>query len=354
MTDDTQANTPSESQSPQKERVIIIGGGPAGLAAAMYNARAYLNPLVIEGSPSGGQLMLTTDVENYPGFTAIQGPDLVKKFRDHAEHFGTRFVADNVKSADFSNPDDLKIELSSGQIMTTESVLIATGASARWLDIESETRLRGKGVSACATCDGFFFKDQVVAVVGGGDTAMEEALVMTRFASKVYVIHRRDAFRASQIMQKRVFEHEKIEVLWGTEVEEILGDQRVEGVRLKFSTDTSKNNPAIENGVLKAGGVFIAIGHIPNTAFLKDTGLLMRPNGYLITSYIYAWEKHRQPDFSVPSEGLDFHYQHATNKKGVFAAGDVVDHIYRQASTAAGLAVAASLEIEKYLEDKKG
>lgn len=338
----------------KKEKVIIIGGGPSGLSAAIYNARAFLEPLVIAGSPPGGQLTLTTEVENWPGFQSIMGPDLVQKVRDHAEHFGTRFIDDNVKSVDFNDPENLSITLANGQTLTTESVLISTGASARWLGLESETRLRGKGVSACATCDGFFFKDKVVAVVGGGDTAMEEALVLTKFASKVYVLHRRNEFRASQIMQKRLLEHEKIEVLWGTEVEEVLGDQVVDGVKLKFNTDTSKGNEAIQDGVLKVNGLFIAIGHVPNTLFLRESnsGILMRPNGYLVTSRMYAWEKHRNPEVEFDPTGIDFGYQHSTNKTGVFAAGDVVDHMYRQGITAAGMGVEAALEVERYLEEK--
>lgn len=217
----------------QKEKVIIIGGGPSGLGAAIYNARAFLKPLVIAGSPPGGQLTLTTDVENYPGIPSILGPELVQKMREHAAHFDTRFVDDNVKEVDFNDPSNLKIKLSNGDEYVAESILIATGATAKWLGIESETRLRGRGVSACATCDGFFFKEKIVAVVGGGDTAMEEAMTLTRFASKVYIIHRKDSFRASQIMQKRVMDNEKVEVLWNSEVEEVLGEQKVEGLKLK-------------------------------------------------------------------------------------------------------------------------
>lgn len=334
------------------EKVIIIGGGPAGLGAAIYTSRAFLEPLVIAGSPSGGQLMLTTDVENWPGFKAIQGPELVQKVRDHAEHFGTRFVEQNVASVDFSDPSALSMTLSNGDVYTADAVLLATGASAKWLDIESETRLRGKGVSACATCDGFFFRDKVVAVVGGGDTAMEEALVLTKFARKVYILHRREEFRASAIMQKRVLEHEKIEVLWGTEVAEVLGTDVIEGVRLTFAADTSKGNEALQGDILQLGGLFISIGHDPNTMFLKDSGVLLRPNGYIMTTRMLAWEARRNPEFEMSAEGMDFTFQHATSRTGVFAGGDCVDYVYRQGITATAMGVEAALEIERYLESK--
>src|SRR3989338_69927 len=207
----------------KKEKVIIIGGGPAGLAAAIYNARADLSPLVIAGSPPGGQLTLTSDVENYPGFESILGPELVEKYRKHAEKFGARFVNENVASVDFSDQNNLKVKLNNGVEYSARSILIATGASAQWLGLESETRLRGKGVSACATCDGFFFKDKGVAVVGGGDTAMEEALTLTKFATKVHLIHRRDIFRASKIMQTRVLKDPKIEVHYNSVITDVSG-----------------------------------------------------------------------------------------------------------------------------------
>lgn len=338
--------------SKTKEKVLIIGGGPAGLGAAIYTARAFLNPLVIAGSPPGGQLMLTTDVENWPGFKAIQGPELVERVRDHAEHFGTRFVNENIASVDFNDPEDLSVKLADGTEYVADTVLLATGATAKWLDIESETRLRGRGVSACATCDGFFFRNKVVAVVGGGDTAMEEALVMTKFASKVYLLHRRDEFRASQIMQKRVKDNEKIEILWGTEVTEVLGDAVVEGVRIGHTTESSKGNSALDGDVLKVQGLFIAIGHIPNTLFLKESnsGVLLRPNGYIMTSSMLAWEARRNPEFQMDAEGMNFNYRHSTTRTGVFAAGDCVDYIYRQGITATAMGVEAALEIEKYLE----
>lgn len=334
------------------ENVVIIGGGPSGLAAAIYNARAFLKPLVIAGSPPGGQLMLTTDVENYPGFTSILGPELIQNMRNHAEHFGTRFKNENVATVDFSDPNKLTLNLTNGETIISKSVLIGTGASAQWLNTESEIRLRGKGVSACATCDGFFFKNKVVAIVGGGDTAMEEAMTLTKFASHVYVLHRREEFRASKIMQQRVLDNEKITVLWGTSVKEVLGDKNVEGVSLEFNTDKSKGHKDLVNGnELKLGGLFIAIGHKPNTDFLKDSGVMMKENGYLVTAAIYAWEKQRNPEYTAIGEpSFDFSYQHATNKTGVFAAGDVVDYIYRQGVTAAGKGVEAALEVEKYLE----
>jgi thioredoxin reductase (NADPH) len=325
----------------QKEKVIIIGGGPSGLGAAIYNARAFLKPLVIAGSPPGGQLTLTTDVENYPGIPSILGPELVQKMREHAAHFDTRFVDDNVKEVDFNDPSNLKIKLSNGDEYVAESILIATGATAKWLGIESETRLRGRGVSACATCDGFFFKEKIVAVVGGGDTAMEEAMTLTRFASKVYIIHRKDSFRASQIMQKRVMDNEKVEVLWNSEVEEVLGEQKVEGLKLKDKEE-----------ILKVDGLFLAIGHTPSTDFLKGSGVLMNEKGYITTSSWYAWEKAQGKASQESSISFDPGWRYVTTKKGVFAAGDCVDYLYRQGITATGMGAAAALEVERYLADQ--
>ena len=336
----------------KKEKIIIIGGGPAGLAAAIYNARADLSPLVIAGSPPGGQLTLTSDVENYPGFESILGPDLIEKMRKHAETFGTRFINDNVREVDFSKENSFKITLSTGETYEAEAILVASGASALWLNLANEQRLRGKGVSACATCDGFFFKNKEVAVVGGGDTAMEEALTLTRFASKVYLIHRRNEFRASKIMQKRVMDHEKIEVMWNTEIVDVLGDQRVEGLITRPNT-TDKE----EQKTFKVDGLFLAIGHKPNTDFLRHSGVVLNQKGYVVTSGWYAWEQQGNHKLGTNRNEapmtFDFDYQYATTVKGVFAAGDVVDYIYRQATTAVGMAVAAALEIERYLSEKK-
>lgn len=332
-----------------REKVIIIGGGPAGLAAAIYAARAELFPLVIAGAPAGGQLMLTSEVENYPGFDSILGSDLIAKMRAQAERFHTRFMDDNVKSVSFSK-EGQKIILSDGKELESETLLIATGASALWLGLENEQRLRGKGVSACATCDGFFFKEKTVAVVGGGDTAMEEAQTLTRFAKKVYVIHRKDSFRASKIMQKRVRENPKIEVLWNTEVVDVLGKDRVEGLKLKIR-DT-KYLPASRYGeILNTDGLFLGIGHKPDTEFLKNSGILLDEKGYVVTGGMYAWRKLREEHMQLPPTGFDFSYQYGTTIPGVFAAGDVVDFIYRQAGTAVGMGIAAALEIERYLEN---
>ncbi len=342
------------------ENVIIIGGGPAGLAAAIYNARAGLKPLVIAGSPPGGQLTLTSEVENYPGFESIMGPDLVDKMRKHALKFGVRIVDENVIKVDFSKrPLEVYLpgkpfigdvnEARIGRRQTsnetglvtekllTNSIIIATGAKALWLNLPSEQRLRGKGVSACATCDGFFFKEKTVAVIGGGDTAMEEALTLTKFAKKVYIIHRRDSFRASKIMQDRVLKHPKIEVIWNSEVKEILGKEKVEGLRLgspyrqDVKRQTSNDTNFVTEKQLTLDGVFLAIGHKPDTEVFKDQ-IELDKKGYIVTS------------------GESSFYKSATSVKGVFAAGDCVDHIYKQAATAVGMGVAAALEVERFLE----
>lgn len=297
--------------------VVIIGGGPAGLAAAVYNARANLRPLLFAGSPSGGQLMLTSEVENYPGFEHILGPELIEKMKLQAQKFGTRVIEENIAKVDFSKKP-FELLTGAGKRYKAKSVLIATGAKALWLGLESETRLRARGISACATCDGFFFKNKVVAVVGGGDTAMEEALTLTKFASKVYVLHRKDSFRASKIMQQRVLTHPKIEVMFNTVVEEVLGENKVTGVRLKSVAP------------LQLDGLFIAIGHKPDTD-LFTRQIALDEKGYVIT-------------------GVGRNYPTMTSVPGVFAAGDCVDHVYRQAATAAGMGVAAALEIERWLE----
>jgi len=329
-----------------EENVIIIGSGPAGLAASIYNARAELKPLVIGGSPPGGQLTITTHVENYPGFESIMGPELINKMREQSKKFGTRFIDSNIEKVEFDK-SPFTLTLANGSSHSAKAVIIATGASAMWLGIESETRLRGKGVSACATCDGFFFRDKVVAVVGGGDTALEEALFLTKFASKVYIIHRRDEFRASKIMQKRATDNKKIEIIWNAEVDEILGDEKVSGIKLKRSEKAGGGfEPPAE---LTLDGVFIAIGHKPNTSFLGGSGLLIDQQGYLYTAGRAAWESRReitpQPDIKT----FNFDYQYQTNIPGVFAAGDVIDYTYRQATTAVGMGVAAAIEAEKFL-----
>jgi thioredoxin reductase (NADPH) len=303
------------------ERVVIIGSGPAGLTAAIYAARAGLSPLMIEGSISGGQLMLTTEVENYPGFPdGIMGPEMMQLFRRQAERFETRFVTADVTRVDFSErPFGIWV---GDDEYRADAVIISTGASARWLEVPGEEKLRGHGVSACATCDGFFFRDREIVVVGGGDSAMEEALFLTKFASKVTVIHRRDEFRASQIMAQRVLDHPKVEVRWNSVVEEILGDTTVTGVRLRDVVTGDMEDFATE-------GVFVAIGHDPNTSLFK--GLLdLNEKGYLQTFE-----------------------NTATSIPGVFGSGDVVDFTYRQAITAAGSGCQAAIDAERWLENQE-
>ena len=367
------------------ENVIIIGGGPAGLAAAVYNSRADLSPLMFAGAPYGGQLMLTSEVENYPGFESILGPDLIEKMRLQAKKFGAKILDKNIIKVDFSkNPFEI---YTSEEKYLAKSVNITTGAKAIWLGIESETRLRGKGVSACATCDGFFFKDKVVAVVGGGDSAMEESLTLTRFASKVYLIHRKSEFRASQIMQDRVKKHPKIEILWETEVVEVLGENKVEGIKInskqknkvipllaqasdqplshpgasetsdriyskKDSIDQVKlglQNDNNEHRILSIDGLFVAIGHKPDTDIFKGQ-IELDEKGYIITSQIEALRRAKGLGKETRMGKFDYSYQNITSVQGVFAAGDCVDHAYRQAGTAVGMGIAAALEVEKWLE----
>jgi thioredoxin reductase (NADPH) len=305
----------------EARKVIIIGSGPAGLTAAIYAARADLAPLVIEGTDPGGQLMITTDVENYPGFeNAVMGPDLMATMKKQAQRFGTEFAGATISSVELDG--NVKRLHAGKNTWECNALIISTGASARWLGIEGEERLQGRGVSACATCDGFFFRDQVIVVVGGGDTAMEEATFLTKFASKVYVVHRRDTLRASKAMQERADKNEKIEFIWDTGVEEVLGEEKVAGVRLK-NLKTGKES------TLECGGFFVAIGHTPNTSIFKDK-LEMDDNGYLIT------------DPGSTKTGVE----------GVFAAGDVADHVYRQAVTAAGLGCMAALDAERFLGEK--
>jgi len=303
----------------QHHRLIILGSGPAGYTAAIYAARANLHPVVIQGHEPGGQLTTTTDVDNYPGYKdGVQGPAMMENFREQAERFGTEIIWDHIDHADLSNrPFHLKGE--EGEY-ACDALIIATGASARYLGLESEQAFAGRGVSACATCDGFFFKDQEVAVVGGGDTAVEEAIYLANLCSKVTLIHRRDELRAEKIMQDRLFAMENVEIKWNCVTDEILGDDSgVTGVRLKSTVDD-----AVEE--LKVSGVFIAIGHTPNTGFVEDQ-LKKNDVGYLITN----------------GKGT------ATSVEGVFAAGDVADPVYRQAVTSAGEGCRAALDAERWL-----
>ena len=405
------------------ENVIIIGGGPAGLSAAIYLSRAGLSPLVFAGSPPGGQLTLTSEVENFPGHDSILGPELIEKMRKQAQKFGARIVDENVFSVDFSKkpfkifvsestkifsqdqlapppqsagsvaprssaPSAVSLRRSLAQttdfrknFVSSSAIIIATGAKALWLNVPGEQELRGKGVSACATCDGFFFKDKIVAVVGGGDTALEEALTLTKFAKKVYIIHRRDQFRASKIMQERVFANEKIQIIWNAQVEEVIGKEKVEGVKIKTNPKSqilnpkqyqnsniknSKQNPFgtanLEFRTLSLDGLFVAIGHKPDTEIFAGQ-VELDERGYVYTSSRIAIEyiKNQISNSKMTNqnskifniEKYNFDYQMTTSVPGVFAAGDCVDYVYRQAATAAGMGVSAALEVERWLESNE-
>ena len=303
-------------------QVLIIGSGPAGYTAAIYAARAMLKPTIVQGLQPGGQLTITTEVENYPGFgDVIQGPWLMEQMEQQAKNVGTNIVNDMITKVDFSKKP-FSAESESGTVYTADAVIISTGAQARWLGLPSEEKFQGYGVSACATCDGFFFKEKEVAVIGGGNSAAEEALFLTSFASKVHLVHRRDTLRSEKILQERLFKNEKINVIWNSELHEIIGDENpknVTGIKLKSTIDKSLTD-------LKVDGVFIAIGHDPATQIFKGQ-INMDDGGYIIT----------EPDSTL------------TNIDGVYAAGDVKDKTYRQAVTAAGMGCMAALEAEKYI-----
>ncbi len=307
----------------EHRRVVIIGTGPAGLTAALYTARANLEPLVLQGPEPGGQLITTTDVENFPGFPdGIMGPEMMQKFEQQATRFGAELRWGTVTAVDFSQRP-FRMLVDDDKPLIADAVIISTGASAKYLGLESERRLLGHGVSACATCDGAFFRDQDVAIVGGGDTAMEEALFLTRFANKVYLIHRRDSFRASQIMQDRVMAHDKIEIIWNTVVEDIHGEKEVESITIR-NVDTGDVRE------VPVQGFFVAIGHKPNTDIFA--GQIDRDE----TGYIQT-----KPDSTC------------TNIEGVYACGDAQDHVYRQAVTAAGTGCMAAIDAERWLAEQE-
>ncbi|MGI9423493.1 MAG: thioredoxin-disulfide reductase [Hyphomicrobiaceae bacterium] len=310
--------------SPKHAKVIILGSGPAGYTAAIYAARAMLNPVLIQGIQPGGQLTITTDVENYPGFAdVIQGPWLMEQMEAQAKHVGTETIMDHITEVDLSTRP-IRLTGDGGAQYTCDSLIICTGAQAKWIGLPSETAYQGFGVSACATCDGFFYRDKEVIVVGGGNTAVEEALFLTKFASRVTLVHRRDELRAEKILQDRLLKHDKIEVLWDTVLEDVIGSddpKSVTAAKLK----NVKTNDVVERPV---DGIFIAIGHAPATELFIDK-LEMKQGGYIVTA----------PDST------------ATSVPGVFAAGDVTDEIYRQAVTAAGMGCMAALEAEKYIAE---
>ena len=313
------------NKSSKHTKVLILGSGPAGYTAAIYAARALLKPILVFGSEPGGQLTTSTDVENFPGFAkVIQGPWLMEEMKGQAQAVGTEMIQDHINKVDLSKKP-FSAHGDSGQIYTADSIIISTGAQARWLNLESEQKFRGFGVSACATCDGFFFKEKEVAVVGGGNAAVEEAMFLTKFASKVHLIHRRNELRAEKLLQEKLKANKKIQIIWDSVVEEVMGTNEPKGVNgIKI-----KNVKTNKTSDLKVDGLFIAIGHDPATALFKDQ-LKMDKEGYLIT----------KPDSTI------------TNIPGVFAAGDVKDKIFRQAVTAAGMGCMAALEAEKHLSSK--
>ena len=316
----------SNSTNGNVRKTIIIGSGPAGLTAAIYTARGNLHPLIIEGYQAGGQLMLTSEVENYPGFKdGIMGPELMMEFRAQAERFGAEFITKDVTKVELEG--DIKKVWVNDELYLAESVIVSTGAKANLLGFENESRLMGRGVSTCATCDGFFFREKTICVIGGGDSAMEEATFLTRFAKKVYIIHRRQGFRASAIMLDKAKNNPKIEFILDTVVTDVIGDEIVEGVKIK-------NTITGEESKLKVDGMFVAIGHTPNTQLFEDQ-IKMDDQGYILTT----------PDKAQVT---------ATNITGVFACGDVQDSHYRQAITAAGSGCAAALDAEHYLESRNG
>jgi thioredoxin reductase (NADPH) len=324
MNSSLQAHSAGAGRAPEHHRVVILGSGPAGLTAAVYAARANLKPVVVSGNEPGGQLTITTEVENYPGYPeGVQGPEMMQDFQRQAERFGTQFKTGNVGRVDLSRRP-FALVLENGEALTCDALIVATGASAQWLGLESETRYRNKGVSACATCDGFFFRGKPLAVVGGGDTAMEEALFLTNFATKVTVIHRRDELRASKVMQERAFKNPKIEFVWDSAVDEVLGadDKGVTGLRLKNLKTGAVSELAVD-------GMFVAIGHTPNTQVFQGA-LEMDDLGYL----------HVTPGRTYASV------------EGVFVCGDAADKVYRQAVTAAGTGCMAAIDAERWLAEQ--
>jgi len=320
-----EAHMADSAANTRHAEILIIGSGPAGWTAGIYGARAMRDVLVVTGIQPGGQLTITTDVENYPGFTEIQGPELMVRMQAHAEAMGAKVADDHIASVDF-DVRPFRAVGESGTVYTADSIVISTGAQAKWLDLPTEQKFKGFGVSACATCDGFFYRGRDVLVVGGGNTAVEEALFLTNFASKVTVIHRREGFRAEKILQDRLFKNPKVEVLWNTTLEEVIGDENPLGV----TAARLKNVKTGETTDLPVHGIFIAIGHAPATELFKGK-LAMKPNGYLITA----------PDST------------ATGIPGVFAAGDVTDETYRQAVTAAGMGCMAALQAEHFLSEQE-